>query len=69
MNHSSGSWYTVVHSRDIKDTGVAYKVNVPKNQLQFSNMMMEQYWLGKTKLSDQPETFSISCYRLLKKNI
>jgi len=37
-------------------TGVraAHKVNSPKNQSQFSQMVMGQYWLGKTKPLDQP---------------
>jgi len=44
----------VVHSRDHKGVDVADKItSPPKNQPQFSQqMMMGQYWLGKTKLSD-----------------
>jgi len=38
----------VVHSRDDQEVGVAHKVKSPKNQPQFSQMMMGQYWLGKT---------------------
>jgi len=34
-------------------------VNLPENQPQ---MIMRQYWLGKTKLSDQPEILSKSHY-------
>jgi len=32
-------------------------------------MTMEQYWLGKTKLSDQPVMLSKSCYRFLIYNL
>jgi len=39
-----------VHSRDNQEVGVAHKVKSPENQPQFSQMMMGQYWLGKTKL-------------------
>jgi len=39
----------VVHSRDNKGVGVAHKIIPPKNQPQFSQTMMGQYWLGKTK--------------------
>jgi len=40
----------VVHSRDGEEVSVAHEVKLPKNQPQFSQMMMGQYWLGKTKL-------------------
>jgi len=33
----------------IVEVGVAHKVKSPENQPQFSENMMEQYWLGKTK--------------------
>ena len=39
----------VLHSRDHKGVGVAHKITSPKNQPQFSQMTMKQYWLGKTK--------------------
>jgi len=39
----------VVHSRDDQEVGVAHKVKSPKNQPEFSQMTMGQYWLGKTK--------------------
>jgi len=39
----------VVHSWDNKEVGVAHKVKSPKNQPQFSQTMMEQYWLGQIK--------------------
>jgi len=39
----------VVHSRDDEEIGMAHEVKSPKNQPQFSRMMMGQYWLGKTK--------------------
>jgi len=43
MNHNSG------FSRDNQEVGMAHKVKSPENQPQFSQMMMGQYWLGKTK--------------------
>jgi len=43
---------------------VNHKVNSPT--VKFSQMTMGQYWLGKTRLSDQPETLSKSCYGILK---
>jgi len=43
MNHNSGS------SRDDEEVGVAHKAKSPKNQPQFSQTTMGQYWLGKTK--------------------
>jgi len=58
----------VVHSRDDQEVGVAHEVKSPENQPQFSQMTMGQYWLGITKLSDQPEMLSKSCYVILKKN-
>ena len=39
----------MVHSRDDKEVGVAYEVKSPEKQPQFSQTMMWQYWLGKTK--------------------
>jgi len=40
----------VVHSRDNEGVETAHEANSPKNQPQFSlMMMMGQYWLGKTK--------------------
>ena len=39
----------MVHSRDDKEVGVAHEVKSPKNQPQFSQITMGQYWLGKTK--------------------
>jgi len=53
MNHNS------------EEVGVALEVKSPKNHPQFSQMTMGQYWLGKTKLSDQPEMLSKSCHRIL----
>jgi len=41
----------VVHSSD-EEVGMAHEVKSPKKHPQFSQMMMGQYWLGKTKLSD-----------------
>jgi len=38
----------VVHSRDHKAVGVAHEIISPKNQPQFSQKTIEQYWLGKT---------------------
>jgi len=51
----------VVHSRDDQEVGVAHAVKSPKNQPQFSQTTMGQYWLGETKpkkLSDRPEMLS-----------
>ena len=39
----------MVHSRDYKEIGVAHAVKSHKNQPQFSQVTMRQYWLGKTK--------------------
>jgi len=39
----------VAHSRDDQVVDMAYGVKSPKNQPQFSQMMMGQYWFGKTK--------------------
>ena len=49
----------MVHSGDHEGVGVACKIVHIKNQPQFSQKMMEQYWLGKAAcahantLSDQ----------------
>ena len=40
--------YYVVHSRDDQEVGMAHKAKSPENQPQLSQMMMGQYWLGKT---------------------
>jgi len=45
----------VVHSRDDSEVGLTHEVKSPENQPQFS---LGQYWLGITKLSDQPEMLS-----------
>ena len=37
----------MVHSRDDKELGMGHKVKSPENQI--SQIVMEQYWLGKTK--------------------
>ena len=43
-------WTTIVaHSGDDQEVGMAHKVKSPENQPQFYQMMMGQYWLGKTK--------------------
>jgi len=39
----------VVHRRDDVEVGVAHEVKSPKNQLQFSQTTMGQYWLGITE--------------------
>jgi len=59
----------VVHSRDDEGVGMAHKIKPPKNQPQFSQTMMGQYWLDKlnpNKLSDQPEILSKSCYGIFE---
>ena len=45
LSHST----IVLYSRDHKGVGVVHEIASPKNQPQFSLMMMRQYWLGKTK--------------------
>jgi len=55
----------VVHGRDKQEVGASHKVKSPKNQPQFSQMMMGQYWLSPNKLSDPPEMLSKSCHRFL----
>jgi len=39
----------VVHSRNDEEVGMAHEVKSPENQPKFSQTMMGQYWLGKTK--------------------
>jgi len=59
----------VAHSRDNEEVGVAHEVKSPKNQPQFSQTTMGQYWLGKTKpkkLSGGPKMLSKSCHGILK---
>ena len=38
-----------VYSRDHKGVGVAHKITSPLKQPQFSQTMIRQYWLSKTK--------------------
>jgi len=45
-----------------KIVGANHKVNLPKRK------SLDGDWLGLNKLSDQPETFSKSCYEFQKKN-
>jgi len=52
----------VANSRDNQEVGMAHEVKSSKNQPQFFQTTMGQYWLGKTKLSDQPELLSKSCH-------
>jgi len=59
INHNSG------YSRDIGGVGVAHDIKSPEHQPQLT---IRQYWLVKTKLSDQPEMPSKSYYRILKNN-
>jgi len=40
---------------DDQEVGTAHKVKSPKNQPQFSQMMMGQVKLSPNKLLDQPE--------------
>jgi len=54
----------VVHSRDSEEVGVTHEVKSPENQPQFSQMMMGQYWLGKTKLSGRLEMLFKSFHRI-----
>ena len=39
----------MVHNRDDQEVGMAHEVKSLKNQPQFSQTTMGQYWLGKTK--------------------
>ena len=57
----------VLYSRDHKGVGVAHKIASAKNQPQFSQTTIRQYWLGLNK-RDQPEMLhSIMNQELLKK--
>jgi len=56
----------MVH-RDNKGVGVAHEIKPPKNQPRFSQMIMRQYWLDKTKLSNI--ILSKSCYGFFLKII
>ena len=50
ISNFSVSFSTIVlYSRNHKRVGVAHEIISPKNQPQFSQMTMRQYWLGKTK--------------------
>jgi len=57
----------VVHRKDDQEVGVAHKVESPENQPQFSQVMMGQYWLGKTKPKQafRSTQNSKSCHRIL----
>jgi len=61
--HALSRTTIVVHSRDDKEVGIAHEVKSSKNQPQFSQMMMGQYWLDPNKPSDQPEMLSKSCQK------
>jgi len=53
---------------DHLEVGTAHEAKSPKNQPQFSQATMGQYWLDKTKLkklSDQPEMLFKGCHRIL----
>jgi len=43
-------YHVMVCSRDDQEVGMAHEIASPKNQPQFSQVTMGQYWLGKTKL-------------------
>jgi len=43
---------------------VAHEVKSPKNQPQFSQTTMGQYWLGNTKLSDRPGILVKNCHQI-----
>ena len=42
----------MVYSREEQEVDVAYKVELPENQPQFSQTTMGEYWLDKMKFSD-----------------
>jgi len=51
----------VVHIWDDQEVGVVHAIISPKNQPQFSQTIIRQYWLGKqspNKLSVRPEMLS-----------
>ena len=39
----------IMNLGNIKGVGVAYEIKSPKNQPQFSQTIMGQYWLSETK--------------------
>ena len=46
-------WSTIViYSRDDEEIGMTHEIVSPKSQLQFSQMMTGQYWLGNTQASE-----------------
>ena len=50
IHFDSLSYSTIVlYSRDHKGVDIAHEIISPENQPQFSQTMMKQYWLGKTK--------------------
>ena len=53
--HEPQYWFIVGMAK--KYVGMAHKVISSNNQPHFSQKMTGQYWLGKTKLSGQPEIF------------
>ena len=59
MNHNSG---------DDEEVGVAQKVKSPKNQPQFSQTTMGQYWLAKTK-PKQAFRLILNAFKKLPRNL
>jgi len=59
-NHEPQLWFIV-------GTGVAHKVKSTKNQPQFSQTMMVQYWLGKNK-PKQAFTSTRNAFKTLPQN-
>jgi len=58
----------VVHSRDDEEVDVAHEVKSPENQPQISQMVIGQYWLGKTKPQKAFRSTMLpkSCHGILK---
>ena len=58
----------MVHSRDDEGIGVAHEIILPNNQSQFSQTIMGQYWLSKTKLLINLKYLQKVAMELLKKS-
>ena len=47
--YSNETFMLVIHSRDNKGLYLVHKITSPKNQPQFSQKKMRQYWLRKAE--------------------
>ena len=60
------SWTTiVVHNRNDQEVGVAHEVKSPKKPASIFQMMMGQYWLGKTIIHLMPSNALFSVLLLV----